>query len=84
LRSLGLTLIEIQHISAFYCQRPAESIGPHLAEKLDQALRRIETRLSDLEALRQRILDFKTARATALAGQAELALYASDPRRGYQ
>lgn len=80
LRSLSLTLKEIQHISAFYCQRPGEPIGPHLAEKLDQALRRIEARTNDLEKVRQRILDFKASHAAALAGQAELALYAADPR----
>ena len=81
LRSLGLTLKEIQDISAFCCQRPGEPVGRHLEEKLDQALDRIEARMSDLRALRQRILDFKTTHAAALAGQAELALYTSDPRR---
>lgn len=81
LRSLGLTLKEIQEISAFYCQRPGEPIGPPLAERLDQALGRIETRMADLAAVRRRILDFKVSHAEALAGQAELTLYASDPRR---
>ena len=32
LRSLGLTLKEIQEISAFYCQRSGELAGPRLAE----------------------------------------------------
>lgn len=81
LRSLGLTLKEIQEISSFYCQRPDEPTGPRLAEKLDQALSRIEARQSDLQAVRQRILDFKTTHTAALSGKAELALYASNPRR---
>ena len=81
LRSLGLTLKEIQEISAFYCQRPDEPAGPRLAEKLDQALSRIASRQSDLEAVRQRILDFKRTHATALGGQTELPFYMSDPRR---
>ncbi len=81
LRSLGLTLKEIQDISAFYRQRPGEPVGPHLAERLDQALGRIEARMSDLEAVRQRILDFKATHTAALSGQTELALYASNPRR---
>jgi DNA-binding transcriptional MerR regulator len=81
LRSLGLTLKEIQEISTFYCRRPGELAGPRLAEKLDQALSRIEARLSDLEAVRQRILDFKMTHAAALEGLTELPLYISDPRR---
>jgi DNA-binding transcriptional MerR regulator len=81
LRSLGLTLKEIQEVSTFYCQRPGELAGPRLAEKLDQALSRIEARQSDLEAVRQRILDFKATHTAALSGQTELALYASNPRR---
>ena len=81
LRSLGLTLKEIQEISAFYCQRSGELAGPRLAEKLDQALSRIEARLSDLESVRQRILDFKRTHAVALDGLTELPFYISDPRR---
>ncbi len=81
LRSLGLTLKEIQEISAFYCQRPSELTGPRLAEKLDQALNRIEARLSDLESVRQRIMDFRRTHAAALEGLAELPLYISDPHR---
>lgn len=81
LRSLGLTVKEIQEISDFYCQRPGELAGPRLAEKLDQALIRIEARPSDLEAVRQRILDFKRTHAAALGGQTELPFYMSDPRR---
>ena len=44
-------------------------------------LSRVEAPLAELEALRQRILDFQTSHAAALAGQTDLALYTSDPRR---
>lgn len=81
LRSLGLTVKEIQEVSAIYCQRPGEPIGPRLEEKLDQALHRIEARMVELHEVRQRILGFRAAHATALAGQADLELYALDPRR---
>ena len=81
LRSLGLTLKEIQEVSAIYCERPDEPIGPHLADKLNQVLVRVETHISDLQALRQRIRDFQAAHAPALQGQNNLDLYAADPRR---
>jgi DNA-binding transcriptional MerR regulator len=81
LRSLGLTLKEIREICAFYGERGGESIGPQLGEKLDRALDRIETRMADLQAIRQRIHDFQTKNARALAGQDELPFCASDPRR---
>ena len=81
LRSLGLTLKEIQEVSAIYCEHPGEAIGPHLADKLNQVLARVEERISDLQVLRHRILDFQVAHSPALTGQADLELYASDPRR---
>ena len=81
LRSLGLTLKEIRSVSAIYGQRRGEPIGPHLREKLDSALDRIEGRMAELQEVRRRILGFRAGHASALAGQAELELYAADPRR---
>ena len=81
LRSLGLTLKEIHEITALYVADPAEPIGPHLGEKLQAALRRIEARITDLEMLRQRINDFQSAHAAELTGQTELDLLTADPRR---
>jgi len=80
MRSLGLTLKEIQDIAALYLERPGEPIGPHLGEKLEAALIRIEARIADLQTLRQRIRGFQFAHAAELAGEAELHLLASDPR----
>jgi MerR family transcriptional regulator, copper efflux regulator len=80
LRSLGLTLKEIQDLTAVYLERPGEPIGPHLGEKLKAALTRIEARITDLQTLRQHICDFQFAHAAELAGETELDLLASDPR----
>ncbi len=80
MRSLGLTLKEIQDLAVLYLERPSEPIGPHLGEKLEAALTRIEARVADLQALRQRIRDFQSGHAAELAGEAELDLLASDPR----
>ena len=80
MRSLGLTLKEIQDLTALYLERPGEPIGPHFGEKLEAALTRIEARITDLQALQQRIRDFQSAHAAELAGETELDLLASDPR----
>jgi MerR family transcriptional regulator, copper efflux regulator len=80
-RSLGLTLKEIQQIGVVYLEQPGEPIGPYLAEKLDHILVRVGARIAELEALRQRIQEFQSVHAPELAGQAELYLVASDPRR---
>ncbi len=81
LRSLGLTLKEIQEICAVYIRQPGEPIGPYLRQKLDGALDRTEARIAELQDVRQRIRRFRAAHDAALAGQAELQLYAADPRR---
>ena len=44
LRSLGLTLKEIQTLTVRYTERPSEPIEPLLYEQLAQALARIEAR----------------------------------------
>ena len=74
LRSLGLTLNEIQAISAVCCRPPNEPIGPHVGEKLHGTLKRVDARIAELQALRERILDFQVSHAAALKGQAELNL----------
>jgi len=81
LRSLGLTVKEIQEISAIYGKRHGEPIGPHLQKKLDRALELVEAQMAELNEIHQHILDFRAAHAAALAGRAHLELYASDPRR---
>src|SRR5690349_19208699 len=49
MRSLGLTLKEIQEICAIHVRQPAEPIGPHVRQKLDVALDRTEARIAELQ-----------------------------------
>jgi MerR family transcriptional regulator, copper efflux regulator len=79
LRSLGLTIKEIQQLAAVYLDRPAEPIGPRLAELLDRAEQRIEQRRAELDLIQQRIREFRAANRAALAGQGDL--MSGDPSR---
>ena len=81
LRSLGLTLKDLQELGAFYVQRPSEPFGPQLNVKLAETLNRIEARIADLQALRQRIHAFQAAHARELGGETQLDLVVADPRR---
>ena len=80
LRSLGLTLKEIRVVVAIYHERSEEPQGPPLSQHLDHALARVDARLTELQALRQRIVDFQTSHAAFLAGKSSLGPFASDPR----
>jgi MerR family transcriptional regulator, copper efflux regulator len=85
LRSLGLTLKEIQALVTCYLERPGEPSFVLLEAHLAQAFTRVEARITALQALRQRILEFQAACAGAPAPPATYALaqlLASDPRRG--
>ena len=79
LRSLGLTIKEIQQLAAVYLDRAGEPIGPRLAELLDRAERRIEQRRAELDLIQRRIRDFRAANRAALAGRSDLKN--GDPRR---
>ena len=79
LRSLGLTIKEIQQLAAVYLDRPGEAIGPRLAALLDRAERRIEQRRDELDLIQRRIHDFRSANRAALAGRSDLS--GGDPRR---
>ena len=81
LRSLGLTIKEIDRLAGVYLRRPHEPIGPHLAALLERAERRIDRRLAELEAVRGRIRDYRAEHAAALAGRPVADLMAQDPRR---
>jgi MerR family transcriptional regulator, copper efflux regulator len=72
LRSLGLTIKEIQQLAAVYLDRPGEPIGPRLAELLDRAEQRIAQRREELDLIQRRIRDFRDANSDALAGRTEL------------
>lgn len=82
LRSLGLTIKEIEQLAGVYLDRPEEPIGPHLAGLLERAERRIDERIRELEEVRGRMRAFRAERPDVLAGTSEHELTGSDPRRG--
>jgi DNA-binding transcriptional MerR regulator len=81
LRSLGLTLKEIQQLAAVYLEQPSEPVGPHLAALLDRAEQRVQSRLEELCTLQERIAAFRAKNAAVLAGADEAKLLGDDPRR---
>jgi MerR family copper efflux transcriptional regulator len=81
LRSLGLTIKQIEQLASAYLSRPEEPVGPRLATLLDRAERRIDERMAELEAVRGRIRDYRAEHAAALAGHRGADLFGQDPRR---
>jgi MerR family transcriptional regulator, copper efflux regulator len=81
LRSLGLTIKEINQLGRAYLSRPNDPIGPQLAALLDGAEQRIDHRIAELEALRERIRDYRARHTAALAGRPGADLFGPDPRR---
>jgi MerR family copper efflux transcriptional regulator len=81
LRSLGLTIKEIERLAGLYLSRPEEPIGPHLAALLERAEQRIDERLAEFEGIRRRIREFRGEHAAALAGERGAGPFADDPRR---
>jgi DNA-binding transcriptional MerR regulator len=83
LRSLGLTLKEIQALARRSCQRSGEPVEGLLQASLEEALARIETQINALQARRQRILEFQAASASQagrLAASTLVQMLAADPR----
>ena len=81
LRSLGLTVKEIEELAGVYLGRPDEPIGPRLAALLARADERIDERIAELEGMRRRIGDYRAEHAAALAGHPDAGLGRDDPRR---
>src|SRR5919108_6493141 len=69
LRSLGLTIKEIERLARDYLSDPDEPVGPRVAALLDRAERRVDDRINELEAVRRHIRDYRTRHAAALAGR---------------
>jgi len=80
LRSLGLTLGEIERFGADYLGRPDEPAGPKLAELLERVQERVTAQLAELEQVLRRIEAFRQANAAALAGEPGAQLGPPDPR----
>lgn len=81
LRSLGLTIREIEQLAGLYLDRPDEPIGPHLAVLLGRAERRIDERIGELEEMRRRIRAVRSEHAAVLAGADDRVLTGDDPHR---
>jgi DNA-binding transcriptional MerR regulator len=81
LRSLGLTIKQIDRLASAYLGRPDEPIGPQLAPLLEEAEQRVEDRIAELAAVRERIRDYRAGHAAALAGRPGADLFGQDPRR---
>lgn len=81
LRSLGLTLNEIERFGKEYLKQPGEPSGPRLDLLLERVERRVTKQLAELEQLLSRIEAFRVARAAALAGEPGAELGPPDPRR---
>jgi MerR family copper efflux transcriptional regulator len=81
LRSLGLTIKEIDQLGDAYLSGPDEPLGAQLAALLERAERRIDDRIAELEALRGRIGAYRSEHAAALAGRSGADLFGPDPRR---
>lgn len=83
LRSLGLTLKELQVLTTSYLGCSDEPVDRLLQKQLAKALARTETQITTLQALRQRILEFQaTLSSDQPAASALVQLLLSDPRRG--
>ena len=81
LRSLGLTLAEVEEFGRAYLERPEEPIGPRLAAILDRVHGRIREELRVREQLLVRIEEFRAANGAVLAGEPGAELGAPDPTR---
>src|SRR6516164_9130725 len=62
LRSLGLTIKEVEQLAGVYLERAEEPIGPRLAALLDRAEQRIDERIRELDQVRERIRAFRARR----------------------
>ena len=81
LRSLGLTLAEIEQFSSDYLEGPDEAPGPRLDLMLERVKGRVGRQLVELENLLERIDAFQRANEAALAGEPGAELGPPDPRR---
>lgn len=78
LRSLGLTLAQLQEFAAGYLARPDEPAGPLLARLLAAARSRTDERIAELRRRRRAIDAYRSRYAADLAGEADIRRW--DPR----
>jgi DNA-binding transcriptional MerR regulator len=77
LRSLGLTLREIEQLAGVYLGRPDEPIEQHISQLLGRADARIAERVAELQEVRRRIREFRKQ----LSGGELSRLAKADPHR---
>jgi MerR family copper efflux transcriptional regulator len=78
LRSLGLTLAEIEQLTAHYLAQTGEPIGPRIAGLLEAVRARTKERIAELHQLLERINTFEATNLDELEGRADFR--AQDPR----
>ncbi|MGD0372798.1 MAG: MerR family transcriptional regulator [Candidatus Dormibacteria bacterium] len=78
LRELGLTLTEIENLSAAYLSPSDEPLGPRLADLLAAVRARTEQRIDELRLRLARIREFEATHAAELSGAADFRT--DDPR----
>ena len=81
LRSLGLTLAEVEEFGKAYLERSGEPLGPRLDELLERVRERVSAELYEREQLIARIDGFRADNAAALAGESGFELAPPDPYR---
>jgi DNA-binding transcriptional MerR regulator len=81
LRSLGLTLTEVESLGKAYLEEPEEPFGPRLDVLLDRVRARVREELCERERLLARIDEFRAANSAALAGEPGAELGSPDPVR---
>lgn len=79
LRSLGLTLAEIERVHTAYLASPEHPTGPQLAQMLGRAHERIRARIAEDERTLRRIEAFRAENRQVLVGASDLG--ADDPCR---
>lgn len=79
LRGLGLTIKEIEDLTAVYMRKPDQEAGPKLAELLHRVERRIDERIKTLKEVRSRVRSFRSEHSVELEGGHRVGL--GDPRR---
>ena len=68
LRSLGLTIAEIEELHSGHLDDPSRPIGPHLDHLLSRSYQRITDRIEAQQQTLERIAAFRCAKADLLAG----------------
>lgn len=80
LRSLGLTIREIEQLAVVYLERPEAPLGPYLGALLTRVERRLDERLDQLHEVRERVREYRREHAAELEG-GEREPGRGDPRR---